>query len=99
MAVRLRRLELAARLHDGTRLLDLVCQVSLESCVWLSFSFLVSWASALIYSSYSGGQDAADLAMTSVFTPAAGFLGGVAGTLVSTVLVRERHLFAYFKDR
>ena len=99
LTVRIRRLELASRLHDGSRRRDVLLQAVLENLAWLIPTFLLASAVALTYASTIGAPDATHIANRSFVTTAAGLLGGLLGTVIAVPLVRERHLFVYFKDR
>jgi len=99
LAVRMRRLELAARLHDGASRADLLAQVLVEAAAWIVPATLIAWAAAILYPHLASTPAVQDFGTAQYAAALAGLLGAFAGTLSATALVRERHLFAYFKDR
>lgn len=99
VAVRVRRLEFAARLHDGSSRMSVVILALVESLVWLAPSSLIAVASAAAMSVASPPADAAAIVSAAAAASAAALLGGMSGGFAAVCLVRERHLFAYFSDR
>ncbi|WP_438354764.1 hypothetical protein [Microbacterium sp. CJ88] len=99
LSVRLRRLELAARLHDGLGKGHLHQLMLLEGASWFVPAAAISAAAGAVYSTTVGFPDAVALFATAATTPILGALGAALGTIAGVHLVRERQLFAYFKDR
>lgn len=99
LPVRLRRLELASRLHDGSSRADLTAQTLLEAVVWILPAMLIAWAGSEIYPYVVAGLESESFGASNYLTPSVGVIGALLGTVVATLVVRERHLFACFKDR
>lgn len=98
-AVRGRRLELAAHLHDGMSRAQMQLLVVLEHASWLLPSTLLAGAVGVAYAMTVGAPDSLALAWAALGTQVMALTGGLLGTACSVHLVREQHLFAYFKDR
>lgn len=97
VAVRLRRLELASARHAGTRVVDQLAQVLVETALWaLAAAVLaaapVAWVAGASHDPAVSWQLAARIVACAV-------AGALLGALVATALTRESHLFRYFKDR
>ncbi|QJW37586.1 hypothetical protein [Cellulosimicrobium protaetiae] len=96
-AVRARRVELAAALHDRVRRSDL-CSVSLlEATAWVLPPLVVCMATAMLVLGPSGDLLLAVVLGARVAIPAG--LGALLGTVIGLSMTRERHLFLYAKDR
>ncbi|QTX05333.1 hypothetical protein [Agromyces archimandritae] len=99
IAIRRRRLGIASDMHAGLTRSDAVTQMLLEASSWAipAGAFCVS-AAALFAAGLHVDELAA--ALTNALRVAVALTGGaLLGTLLGTLAVRERHLFAYFKDR
>ncbi|PFG41781.1 hypothetical protein ATJ88_0424 [Isoptericola jiangsuensis] len=99
VAVRLRRLELAATLHAGVGRSALAWQVLVETLCWVLAAAVV--AGAVVAGAAAWHHPAPDVAVwwTGMRTVAVGLvavLGGAVGTALAT---RESHLFRWFKER
>lgn len=100
VAVRLRRLELAAALHARVPRTALTWQVLLETAAWTGAGIVVTvpvlwWLAA-------GAGPAADQVSTWVLgmrTVLAGAGAVLVGAVVGALTTREKHLFKYFKER
>lgn len=99
LALRLRRLELAARLHDGIRHLHLALVMLIEAASWLVPAVLIASAAGVAYASGIGGSDSVAVALNALAAPVGALSGGVLGSACAVAVVRERHLFSYFTDR
>lgn len=99
IAVRLRRLEIAARLHDGMSRPQLALLMTAGAASWLVPASLVSAAIGTLLAVTIGGPDGASMAYTGFAIGAASIVSGIVGTLFATSQIRERHLFIYFKER
>lgn len=98
-AVWMRRLELASSLHCGVPKAAMVTQMLVEASVW-ALATTVPCAPVLAWMWLGNADaDAAVLADTLLRVPAAAYAGAMAGTLLCALLVRERRLFRYFKNR
>lgn len=99
LAVRIRRLELAARLHDGASPGSLQGLLLIENLSWLVPSALVGSAIATWVTSDFPTTDSEALVAGAASGGLAMIAGGVCGSIFGVLCVQERHLFAYFKDR
>lgn len=97
VAVRARRVELAAALHDGVRAPDLWSMALLEATSWVVPPLVVCMAVALLVLGADGDLLLAAVLGARVAIPAG--LGALLGTMVGLAATRERHLFLYSKDR
>lgn len=98
VAIRLRRLELAARLHDRMSRRSLYGLVLIEAVGWLVPGCVLALAAATVAISF-GPSGAIPVFWTELGTVGCALLGGIAGTMLAVAMVRERNLFAHFKDR
>ncbi|MEU0488107.1 hypothetical protein ABZ249_02685 [Nocardiopsis sp. NPDC006139] len=99
VAVRLRRLELAGALHVGVSRRALLAGTALETAVW-SLAGLALAGCALVVAAHVGNPaDPWDTVLIDVRGPVAAVLAALVGAAAATALVREEHLFRYFKDR
>ncbi len=101
LSVRIRRLELAARLHDGGHRQDLHWIVLLENLSWSLPALLAGTVTGALIAARAGPgpADAHNLAISAGATALAATLGAVLGGALGVALLREAHLFKYFKDR
>ena len=99
LAVRTRRLELAAALHARVPKPHLAWQQVLEAAAWVAAGVAIA-AAAVAYAARTGNPDPSDWAfLLGARTLAAGAATTVLGTLAGVATTRERHLFRYFKNR
>ncbi|HEX8628650.1 MAG TPA: hypothetical protein VF755_10820 [Catenuloplanes sp.] len=99
VAIRLRRLEIAAALHLGQSRRALLATLLIETAAW-SLIGLVLAACALVFGVLLGGAAGPlEVYLIDVRGPAAAALATLAGTVLASWTVRERQLFGYFKDR
>ncbi|MEU7904888.1 hypothetical protein [Actinoplanes sp. NPDC049118] len=98
-AVRLRRLEIAGALHLGQSRRDLLATLALETIAWSSLALLLSAAALLTAVRVMNATDALDIYLIDIRGPAAAAAAALIGAVLATFRIRERHLFAYFKDR
>lgn len=99
LAVRLRRLELAAALHARVPGPHLAWQQALEAAAWVAAGLAIA-ATAVAYAARTGNPDPSDWAfLLGARTLLAGAATTVLGTLAGVATTRERHLFRYFKNR
>ncbi|HET9517996.1 MAG TPA: hypothetical protein VFO77_09750 [Actinoplanes sp.] len=92
-AIRLRRLEIAGALHLGESRRALLATVLIETAVWAGAAVLLA-ACALVL-----GSGSLDVFAIDVRGPLAAAPGAVLGALLAAFTIREKHLFAYFKNR
>lgn len=98
-SVRLRRLEHAGALHAGQSRAASAAVCFLETLVWSGVGALVAAVTLLLTArsmSVDGGLVPATTGLRAVCAAAASAL---LGSAASIALVRESHLFRYFKDR
>ncbi|HEY0215655.1 MAG TPA: hypothetical protein VGC57_04615 [Cellulomonas sp.] len=99
VAVRTRRLELAAARHVGVRARHQHAQLLVEQLAWVVPAAVVVAALAAVLVGAGSGQDPAALAWTAVHTAVPGLVGALLGGQAATALTREEHLFRYFRTR
>ena len=98
-AIRLRRVELASALHVGVTPNDLWSILLFESVLWIGAT-CAGIAPVVAY--FIAAEPSADhsVFLAGGLTVTAGaIVGGLTGLATGTVLVRERRLFALFKER
>lgn len=99
VAIRLRRLELAAALHARVRKAHLAWQHLLEALAWATAGTAIA-AAAVAYAASTDNPDPSTWAFVlGARTIVAGAAAVLVGTLLGVAATRERHLFRYFKDR
>ncbi len=98
-SVRLRRLEYAGALHAGQRRTTTIATALLETLVWAGTAAVLAAAATLLIARVLSPESGFDIAATSIRTVLATAAGTFVGTVISLVLIRESHLFRYFKDR
>lgn len=99
VGIRLRRVELAARLHDGARHPDLHWMLLLETASWAVPSFLTTVGTGTLTAIHAGPPDEGSLLAATTGTALAGVFGAMLGTVTAMSRIRESLLFRYFKDR
>jgi hypothetical protein len=98
-AIRLRRLEIAGALHLGQSRRALLATLVLETFAWSVLAFVLSAAALLTAVHLMGAADALDIYLIDIRGPAAAGAATLIGAVLATFRIREKHLFAYFKDR
>lgn len=99
VAVRLRRLEVAGALHLGESRRALLATLLIETAIW-AFLALALAAGALAFGVTQGHPaDPLQIFLIDIRGPAAAALATVPGALAALFTIKERHLFAYFKNR
>jgi hypothetical protein len=93
-----RRLELASALHCGVGRGPLLWQVAQEGAAWI-FGAAILAAPAVVLTAYGAAADTARIAVLGLRSVLAGACGALLGVLASVMWIRERHLFALFKNR
>lgn len=99
VAIRMRRLEIAGALHLGEARRALAATLLVETAAWALAGFLLAAAALAAGVTIGTGSAALDVYLIDVRGPAAGALATLVGAVAALATIRERHLFAYFKDR
>lgn len=97
--IRSRRLEFAARAHDGARRADLQLVAVGECVLWSVPVVALATVPVAALSMNATSSDAAVVTVSALGGATLGVIGALIGTVVSTATVREEHLFKYHKDR
>jgi hypothetical protein len=97
--LRRRRLEHAGARHAGQSRSAQLATASLETAVWAGAGAVVGASALLALVTLTGAHDQAAVFRIALQGVALGWFGALAGAVVAVSLVRERHLFRYFKDR
>ncbi|MEU4625079.1 hypothetical protein AB0G04_34535 [Actinoplanes sp. NPDC023801] len=63
------------------------------------FACLLSASALLVGVQLMGAADAVDIYLIDIRGPAAAGAAALIGAVLATFRIREKHLFAYFKDR
>lgn len=98
-SVRLRRLEYAGALHAGQSRAASAAVCLLETLVWSGAGALISTAALVLTARITSLDGGLVTATTGLRAACATMAGTVLGAAISIALVRESHLFRYFKDR
>lgn len=98
-SVRLRRLEYAGALHAGQTRAAAAATGLLETVVWCVAAALIASAALLLTARALSSTGELTSAATGIRAAAATSGGALVGAATALTLVRESHLFRYFKDR
>lgn len=98
-SVRSRRVQLASALHAGVSHRALSAMALIEAAFWTVPVVLVSLAACLVVGTTVPSIDRVSLVITTLAQCALIVLGVASGVALGAATIRERHLFAYFKDR
>ncbi|WP_448060971.1 hypothetical protein [Cellulomonas hominis] len=99
VAVRIRRLELAAALHARIPGPLLAWQVLAETAAWVAAAAVVSTAAIGWAAAYGSPDPGLETWAVGLRTVGVGSSAVALGSLVAVSATRERHLFRYFKNR
>jgi hypothetical protein len=99
VAVRTRRLELAAARHVGVTPRAQHLLVLLECFAWVLPAALLIAGSSAVLVVLGTGEDPAALALVAAHVAVPGLLGALLGAQAATAITREEHLFRYFRTR
>lgn len=97
-AIAARRLQFAGAMHAGATRPDVVATGLIETAIWSLAGGLLAVAAVVGYVVASSAE-LAPLLVTSLKVVLAGVGSAIMGATISLLLIRERHLFRYFKDR
>ncbi|WP_322759658.1 hypothetical protein [Frankia sp. Cr2] len=99
VAIRMRRLEIAAALHLGESRCALLASLLIETAVW-SFSAFILAACALVFGVIPRNTAASmNVYIIDICGPAAAALTALVGTVLASFTIQEKYLFGYFKSR
>jgi hypothetical protein len=98
-AIRLRRVELASALHVGVIPNDLWSILLFESAVWTGATCVAIAPVVAYFTAAAPSADHPVFLAGGLMMAAGAIVGGLTGLATGTVLVRERRLFALFKER
>lgn len=100
-AVLRRRLEYSSALHSGASKLGIAAMALLESAMWQGIGALMAFGAIALAVSTQIPMDSSPVQVFGVTAdgPALALIGGTIGTATGILIVRERHLFRYFKER
>lgn len=98
-SVRMRRLELASNLHAGLRRGDLARIVALDTLAWLLPALVLAASIGAVTVAALGAQGEWALLVLVARPVWAAGVGTCLGAGIALALTRERHLFAWSKDR
>lgn len=99
MAVWIRRLELAAARHSGMRPAAQGAQMVLETASWVGIGLLFSVLAVVSVTAITPAVNAAALWMLGFHVLIGAAPATLLGALAATIVIREKALFRYFKNR
>jgi len=99
VAVRRRRLEVAAALHARVPKSHLAWQHLVEASAWTGAAAVVALAGTAYAAALDNPDPVHEAWLVGATSVAAGTIGVVLGTLAAVAATREAHLFRYFKNR
>jgi hypothetical protein len=99
VAARRRRLEYASALHAGQDRSAQVATALVEGAVWVGSAVVVAVVVGVAVTVRAVPEDRAVVLLAEVPTVAVAACAALAGIALGVSRTRERHLFAYFKDR
>ncbi|ASU85555.1 hypothetical protein CDO52_24585 [Nocardiopsis gilva YIM 90087] len=99
VAIRARRLEIAGALHVGQSRRALLATVVLETAAWSVAALALAACALLLAVVPNNPADPLHAFAIDIRGPAAAVPAALAGAVVALLLIRENHLFRYFKDR
>lgn len=100
-AVIRRRLEYAAALHSGASKPNIAAIAFVEVAAWQGIGTLIAFGAIALAVTIEIPAGSMPLDVLGITTegPALAFVSGIFGTAIGMLVVRERHLFRYFKER
>lgn len=99
VAVRGRRIQFASALHAGARKADLTAILGIEFLSWTVSAAAFASSLITVWVVAGAGEDRLAFAALGLSIAVPAFLGPYIGGLIALSLIKERHLFRYFKDR
>lgn len=99
VAVRLRRLELAAALHSRVSRTALTWQTFLETAAWVLAGVVIASPVLAIAAAHGNPEPSREYWLIGLRILAAGGAAVLLGSVAATAATREKHLFRYFKER
>lgn len=99
VSVRRRRLEFASALHARVPRTALAWQVLIETVSWVAASLVIMGVGVLVAATLGNPDPASATWLQGMRTVFAGSMAAILGALAAIALVRESHVFRYFKDR
>lgn len=97
--VLMRRLQLASALHARVTKTALALQVLTENLLWLVPSTVLLAAISLIFALPADNTDLSALLYDGTRVIMSSFAGTLIGSILGIILIKERHLFNYFRQR
>jgi hypothetical protein len=99
LAIRIRRLEIAAALHLGVTRRAVLATLLIETAAW-AFAALALAACALVVGvTLHNPAPGADVYLIDIRGPVVTALATLGGAVLASATIREKHLFGYFKNR
>lgn len=99
ISVMLRRLELASAMHCGVPKTAMVVQMLVEGASWALAAMVLGLVAIAFMRLGWGNADLSAVDDDLLRVPIAAFVGALAGVLLGALLVREKSMFRYFKNR
>ena len=99
VAVRARRVEIAANLHAGTSRTVMTLQQVSEAGVWALAAAVISWGASVLVIALVIPTEMHTLALRTAAIVLASLVGSLIGSLIGTTTVRESKLWDYVKGR
>ncbi|WP_017597054.1 ABC transporter permease [Nocardiopsis lucentensis] len=99
VSVRLRRLEMAGALHVGVSRRALLVGTVLEAAAWSLAGLALSLCALVVAAHVGNPADPWETFAVDVWGPVGAVPAVLAGAVAAVSMIREEHLFRYFKDR
>ncbi|RCV55489.1 hypothetical protein [Marinitenerispora sediminis] len=99
VAVRLRRLEYAGALHVGVSRRALLGSTVVETAAWSLAALALSAGALALTVTVGNPADRLEVYLIDIRGPLAAVCAAQVGAVAALLLVREKHLFGYFKNR
>ncbi|MCL2736974.1 MAG: hypothetical protein FWD75_10185 [Propionibacteriaceae bacterium] len=98
-AIRSRRLELACDLHMGLARSAVSLQILIETLMWTAIAVIAALPACVVAAIIHGPPDYWSALYPGLRSLVAAGVAALIGALVAMTLIRENHLFRYFKHR
>lgn len=99
VAIRARRLELAAALHSRVSRTAMTWQTLLETATWAGAAVVILTPVLALVAAYNNPEPPGDYWAIALRIVAAGASAALLGAAAAAAATREKHLFRYFKER